>query len=203
MFQQESMPMWDDESKSRSAFTNRLVVRSYNDFLLLAACLVISSLGLTIFGLSQADGLDGIVSIAAALLASAAITAIVAVAVTIVLQFTFRSVEAQYERLDLIMSWEPLFLLNVVLLEAMADLLLWYTNNSPNEVIMFLAPVLLVSLIAMIMLSLWVRRKTKTLIGMIRLNNDEVEGLSWEDRSDATACDDEWPTFHSASLSQE
>jgi uncharacterized protein YacL len=168
-------------------------MRSYNDFLLLAAWLVISSLGLTIFGLSQADGLNGLASTSAALLASAAITAIVAVAVTIVLQLTFRSVEAQYERLDLIMSWVPLFLLNVITLEVMANLLLWYTDNSPNEVVMFLAPVLLVLLIATIVLSLWVRRKVKTLMSMMHSNNDEVEGLGWEDGSDTTAYDDEWP----------
>lgn len=185
--------MWSDESECHSTFTNGLVMRSYNDFLLLAAWLVISSLGLTIFGLSQADGLNGLASTSAALLASAAITAIVAVAVTIVLQLTFRSVEAQYERLDLIMSWVPLFLLNVITLEVMANLLLWYTDNSPNEVVMFLDPVLLVLLIATIVLSLWVRRKVKTLMSMMHSNNDEVEGLGWEDGSDTTAYDDEWP----------
>jgi hypothetical protein len=187
------MPTWDDESECRSTFTNGLVVRSYNDFLLLAALLVVSSLVLTIFGLSQADGLRGLASTSAALLTSAAITAIIAVVATIVLELTFRSVGAQYERLDLIMSWVPSFLLNVVTLEAMAGLLLWYTDNSLNEVVMFLAPVLLVLLIATIVLSLWVRRKVKALMGMVHLDNDEVEGLSWEDGSDTTAYDDEWP----------
>jgi hypothetical protein len=187
------MPTWDDELECRSTFTNGLVVRSYNDFLLLAALLVVSSLVLTIFGLSQADGLHGLASTSAALLTSAAITAIIAVAATIVLQLIFLSVGAQYERLDLIMSWVPLFLLNVVTLEAMAGLLLWYAKNSLNEVVMFLAPVLLVLLIATIVLSLWVRRKVKTLMSMMHLNDDEVEGLRWEDGSDATAYDDEWP----------
>ncbi|KAF4946870.1 hypothetical protein FSARC_14103 [Fusarium sarcochroum] len=187
------MPMWDEEWECRSTFTNGLVVRSYNDFLLLAALLVVSSLVLTIFGLSQADGLDGPASTSAALLTSAAITAIIAVAATIVIQLTFRSVGAQYERLDLIMSWMPLFLLNVLTLEVMANLLLWYTDNSPDEVVMFLAPVLVVLLIATIVLSLWVRRKVKTLMSMMHLNNDEVGGLSWEDGSDTTVDDDEWP----------
>jgi hypothetical protein len=97
------------------------------------------------------------------------------------LQFTLRSIKGQYERLDLIMSWVPLFLLDVVILEAMAGLLLWYTNNFPSELVAFFASGTLVLLIAMIIASIWARRKIKTLVGMAHVNTDDIEGLDWND----------------------
>ncbi|RKK84108.1 hypothetical protein BFJ68_g17384 [Fusarium oxysporum] len=100
------------------------------------------------------------------------------------LQFTLRSIKGQYERLDLIMSWVPLFLLDVVILEALAGLLLWYTKNFPSELVASFASETLVLLIAMIIASIWARRKIKTLIGMASLNTDDVEGLDWNDGPD-------------------
>ncbi|KAH7203162.1 uncharacterized protein BKA55DRAFT_531099 [Fusarium redolens] len=187
MIQGASMPTIDDELgvvSPRSAFIVRLVVRFYNGFLLFVAWLAILSLGMTTFGLSQPDSLSGLEFTAAALLTSTAITAIVAVAITTMLQFTLRSIKGQYERLDLIMSWVPLFLLDVVILEAMAGLLLWYTNNFPSELVAFFASETLVLLITMIIASIWVRRKFKTLISMAYLNTDDVERLDWNDGPD-------------------
>ncbi|EXL38874.1 hypothetical protein FOCG_18497 [Fusarium oxysporum f. sp. radicis-lycopersici 26381] len=178
------MPTIDEELNPRSTVIVRLVVRFYNGFLLFAAWLAVLSLGVTIFGLSQPDGLSGLEFTAAALLTSTAITAIAAVAITTMLQFNFRSIKGQYERLDLLMSWLPLFLLDVVILEAMAGLLLWYTKNFPSELVAFFASETLVLLIAMIIASIWARRKIKTLIGMASLNTDDVEGLDWNDGPD-------------------
>ncbi|EWY79326.1 hypothetical protein FOYG_17504 [Fusarium oxysporum NRRL 32931] len=181
MYKGVSMPTINEELNPRWAFIVRLVVRFYNGFLLFAAWLAILSLAVTIFGLSQPDSLSGLGFTAAALLTSTAITAIFAVAITTMLQFTLRSIKGQYERLDLIMSWVPLFLLDVVILEAMADLLLWYTNNFPSELVAFFAFEVLVLLIAIIIASIWARRKIKTLVGMAHLNTDDIEGLDWID----------------------
>ncbi|TVY62394.1 hypothetical protein Focb16_v004206 [Fusarium oxysporum f. sp. cubense] len=178
------MPTINEELNPRWASIVRLVVRFYNGFLLFAAWLATLSLAVTIFGLSQPDSLSGLGFTAAALLTSTAITAIFAVAITTMLQFTLRSIKGQYERLDLIMSWVPLFLLDVVILEAMAGLLLWYTNNFPSELVAFFAFEVLVLLIAIIIASIWARRKIKTLIGMAYLNTDDVEGLDWNDGPD-------------------
>ncbi|KAF4332517.1 hypothetical protein FBEOM_13685 [Fusarium beomiforme] len=178
------MPTIDEELgvvSPRSAFIVRLVVRFYNGFLLFVAWLAILSLGVTIFGLSQPDSLSGLEFTAAALLTSTAITAIAAVAITTMLQFNFRSIKGQYERLDLIMSWVPLFLLEVVVLQAMAGLLLWHTDNFPSQVVAFFAFEVVVLLIAIIILSIWARRKIKTLVGMAHLNTDDIEGLDCND----------------------
>lgn len=178
------MPTIDEELgvvSPRSVFIVRLVVRFYNGLLLFVAWLAILSLGMTIFGLSQPDSLSGLEFTAAALLTSTAITAVAAVAITTMLQINFRSIKGQYERLDLIMSWVPLFLLDVVILQAMAGLLLWHTNNFPNEVVVFFAFEVLVLLIAMIIASIWARRKIKSLVGMAHLNTDDTEGMDWND----------------------
>lgn len=178
------MPTIDEELgvvSPRSVFIVRLVVRFYNGLLLFVAWLAILSLGMTIFGLSQPDSLSGLEFTAAALLTSTAITAVAAVAITTMLQFNFRSIKGQYERLDLIMSWVPLFLLDVVILQAMAGLLLWHTNNFPSEVVVFFAFEVLVLLIAMIIASIWARRKIKSLVGMAHLNTDDTEGMDWND----------------------
>ncbi|KAK2684736.1 hypothetical protein QWA68_016110 [Fusarium oxysporum] len=177
-----SMPTIDEELgvvSPRSVFIVRLVVRFYNGLLLFVAWLAILSLGMTIFGLSQPDSLSGLEFTAAALLTSTAITAVAAVAITTMLQINFRSIKGQYERLDLIVSWVPLFLLDVVILQAMAGLLLWHTNNFPSEVVVFFAFEVLVLLIAMIIASIWARRKTKSLVGMAHLNTDDTEGMDW------------------------
>jgi hypothetical protein len=168
-------------------------MRSYNSFLLLAALPAVASLGVTILGLSQADDLNGLASTATALLISAAITAIVGAIVTVVLQFTFRSVEGQYERLELLMSWVPLFLLHVVVLDIMAGLLLWSTSNFPTGIVMFCSSVLLVWLNAIIMLSFWARRMIKMVIDMVYLDNDDAESVTGEDGSDTATYEDEWP----------
>ncbi|KAH7228543.1 uncharacterized protein BKA55DRAFT_696868 [Fusarium redolens] len=181
------MPTIDEELgvvSPRSVFIVRLVVRFYNGLLLFVAWLAILSLGMTIFGLSQPDSLSGLEFTAAALLTSTAIIAVAAVAIITMLQFNFRSIKGQYERLDLIMSWVPLFLLDVVILQAMAGLLLWHTNNPPSELVAFFASETLVLLIAMIIASIWARGKIKTLIGMAYLNTDDVEGLDWNDEPD-------------------
>ncbi|EXM13123.1 hypothetical protein FoTM2_016844 [Fusarium oxysporum f. sp. vasinfectum] len=179
-----SMPTIDEELgvvSPRSVFIVRLVVRFYNGLLLFVAWLAILSLGMTIFGLSQPDSLSGLEFTAAALLTSTAITAVAAVAITTMLQINFRSIKGQYERLDLIVSWVPLFLLDVVILQAMAGLLLWHTNNFPSEVVVFFAFEVLVLLIAMIIASIWARRKIKSLVGMAHLNTDDTEGMDWND----------------------
>ncbi|KNB18870.1 hypothetical protein FOXG_16278 [Fusarium oxysporum f. sp. lycopersici 4287] len=178
------MPTIDEELgvvSPRSVFIVRLVVRFYNGLLLFVAWLAILSLGMTIFGLSQPDSLSGLEFTAAALLTSTAITAVAAVAITTMLQFNFRSIKGQYERLDLIVSWVPLFLLDVVILQAMAGLLLWHTNNFPSEVVVFFAFEVLVLLIAMIIASIWARRKIKSLVGMAHLNTDDTEEMDWND----------------------
>jgi hypothetical protein len=184
MIQVVSMPTIDEELgvvSPRSIFIVRLVVRFYNGLLLFVAWLAILSLGMTIFGLSQPDSFSGLEFTAAALLTSTAITAVAVVAITTMLQFNFRSIKGQYERLDLIMSWVPLFLLDVVILQAMAGLLLWHTNNFPSEVVVFFAFEVLVLLIAIIIVSIWARRKIKSLVGMAHLNTDDIEGLDWND----------------------
>ncbi|KAH7184211.1 hypothetical protein BKA60DRAFT_474719 [Fusarium oxysporum] len=184
MIQVVSMPTIDEELgvvSPRSVFIVRLVVRFYNGLLLFVAWLAILSLGMTIFGLSQPDSLSGLEFTAAALLTSTAITAVAAVAITTMLQINFRSIKGQYERLDLIVSWVPLFLLDVVILQAMAGLLLWHTNNFPSEVVVFFAFEVLVLLIAMIIASIWARRKIKSLVGMAHLNTDDTEGMDWND----------------------
>ena len=178
------MPTIDEELgvvSPRSVFIVRLVVRFYNGLLLFVAWLAILSLGMTIFGLSQPDSLSGLEFTAAALLTSTAITAVAAVAITTMLQINFRLIKGQYERLDLIVSWVPLFLLDVVILQAMAGLLLWHTNNFPSEVVVFFAFEVLVLLIAMIIASIWARRKIKSLVGMAHLNTDDTEGMDWND----------------------
>ncbi|EXL63560.1 hypothetical protein FOPG_20167 [Fusarium oxysporum f. sp. conglutinans race 2 54008] len=63
----------------------------------------------------------------------------------------------------------------------MAGLLLWYTNNFPSEVVVFFAFEVLVLLIAMIIASIWARRKIKTLVGMAHVNTDDTEGMDWND----------------------
>ncbi|EWY79264.1 hypothetical protein FOYG_17560, partial [Fusarium oxysporum NRRL 32931] len=63
----------------------------------------------------------------------------------------------------------------------MAGLLLWHTNNFPNEVVVFFAFEVLVLLIAIIIVSIWARRKIKSLVGMAHLNTDDIEGLDWND----------------------
>ncbi|KAJ9419023.1 hypothetical protein FOXG_16102 [Fusarium oxysporum f. sp. lycopersici 4287] len=184
MIQVVPMPTIDEELgvvSPRSVFIVRLVVRFYNGLLLFVAWLAILSLGMTIFGLSQPDSLSGLEFTAAALLTSTAITAVAAVAITTMLQFNFRSIKGQYERLDLIVSWVPLFLLDVVILQAMAGLLLWHTNNFPSEVVVFFAFEVLVLLIAMIIASIWARRKIKSLVGMAHLNTDDTEEMDWND----------------------
>ncbi|KAG8664492.1 uncharacterized protein FPOAC1_013873 [Fusarium poae] len=139
------------------------------------------------FGLSQADGLSGPALTAAALLASAAITAVAAVVIIGFLQFNCGSVNGRYERSDVIMSWVSLFLFDIAMLEAIAGVLLWYTNNFPNELIVLFASEILVLLIILTVLSLWARRKIKTLVAMCCLDDDEAEGPYYDqvhDRED-------------------
>ncbi|GKU08860.1 unnamed protein product [Fusarium langsethiae] len=130
------------------------------------------------FGLSQADGLSGPALTAAALLTSAAIAAIAAIVIIGVLQFSSRPLDGGYKRLSLIMSWVPLFLFDVAMLKAITGLLLWYTNNFPNDIIILFALEIFILLIILILLSFWARRKIRTVIGIYCLDDDdEAEGL--------------------------
>lgn len=175
--QDNLMPAADRVPDPHPTFVIRLVLHFYNGFLLLAATLAVVSLGVTMFGLSQADELSGSALMAVALLASAAITAIVAVTIVGVLQFVSQSVHGRYERSDLIMSWVPLFLFDVVMLQAIAGLLLWFTNNFPNDLVVLFASELLVFLVVLIMVSVWVRRKINAFVVVAYLDENEAEGL--------------------------
>lgn len=174
------MPMVDTEFRPPPKSVLSLVVRLYDDFLFLVALIAILSLVFTVFGLSQADGLSGPVLMAAVMLTSAAIVAIaatVAIAIIGVLRSKCRTADGRYERSDLIMSWVPLFLFDVVMLQAIAGLLLWYTDNVPDGSAIILASVILASLIILIVASLWVRRKIETLVAASCRDDQEAEEL--------------------------
>lgn len=154
-----------------------LILSFCNGFLLFIFSLSSLSLGITILGLSQADDLGGLALIAAVILASAAIIAIVTPAGTIMLQLTFDELEGQYERIKLMMAWIPSFLLGVVILEVAVGALLRYTGNYPNEFTMFLASDMVV-LTVVATISLWVRGTIEKLVDLTYSNDEEDDSLS-------------------------
>lgn len=154
-----------------------LILSFCNGFLLFIVSLSSLSLGITILGLSQADDLGGLALIAAVILASAAIVAIVTSAGTIMLQLTFDELEGQYERIKLMMAWVPSFLLGVVVLEVAVGALLRYTGNYPNEFTMFLASDMVV-LTVVATISLWVRGTIEKLVDLTYSNDEDDDGLS-------------------------
>jgi hypothetical protein len=139
-------------------------VRFYDAFLFLVTLLAIFSLISGAFGMSRIDDFGDCVCTAAAVLISVTVTAILTILAIIVLEFSSRSLKAQYKTMDAIMSWMPSFLLNLVALEIAMVRLLWYNSSHHGQLALFLVTSALILLFPTTIISLWLRRNIKKLL---------------------------------------
>ena len=141
------------------------IVQFNNNLLAFTALLAISSLVGMVVSLSNARDLGRAASVLVTLLINGAITAVVAIGVTAGLLSTIETLEARYERLKLLLTWLPLFLSPVAVMETTSSLLLWHTGNLPTNVfILMLLTMAPPILITMALLSLWAQEKFDTLL---------------------------------------
>ncbi|KAH7228523.1 uncharacterized protein BKA55DRAFT_545608 [Fusarium redolens] len=123
------------------------------------------SLAFTALAVVGADGLTEGSSAVVAILMSATMTAIVAIMIAIM----HRS-KPCFQRLDLIAASTPLFLVDLVVLEILVGLLVWYTSSFTARFATYLVIELLVLMTMMVLVAIWVWRKIRILIRLGHFN---------------------------------
>lgn len=121
----------DKPSSLRSTIVFHRLLQYYDDFNTFAASLGVMSLAAMVFGVLQAEDMGVRSQIAARLLISATITSITAITSATMLQFTFEGCK-EPSRVGKILAWTPLAMLNFVIIEFSAGLILWYTDKYPT-----------------------------------------------------------------------
>jgi hypothetical protein len=135
------------------------------------------SLGFTALAVAQTDSLTEDSSVVVAVLMTATMTAIVAITITTMLRFTLHRSKPWSQRIDLIVAWKPLFLLDLVILEILVGLLVWYTSNFTERLATCLGIELLVLMGLMVLVAVWVWREIKTLIFLCHFNNVDTDNV--------------------------
>ena len=149
----------------------------YNYISLFTANLGTISLTFTALAVAGTDGLTEESSAVVAILMSATMTAIVA----IMLRITLQRSKPCFQRLDLIATPTPLFLVDLVVLEILVGLLVWYTSSFTARFATYLVIELLVLMTLMVLSAIWVWRNIRILIRLGQFNSvetgNDVSGL--------------------------
>ncbi|KAF4943802.1 hypothetical protein FSARC_14826 [Fusarium sarcochroum] len=121
------------------------------------------------------DGLTKGSSAVVAILMSAIMTAIVAITIATMLRFTLYRSKPCFQRLDLIVSSTPLFLVDLVVLEILVGLLVWYTSSFTARFATYLGIELLVLMTLTVLVAIWVWREIRILIRLGHLNSARID----------------------------
>ncbi|KAJ3453536.1 hypothetical protein MRS44_017783 [Fusarium solani] len=130
------------------------LLQYYDDFNTFAATLGVMSLTAMVFGVLQAEDMGVRSQIACRLLISATITSITAITSATMLQFTFEGCK-QPSRMGKILAWAPLAMLDLVIIEFSAGVILWYTDKYPTWIATSVGVELSVLLGGLIILAIW------------------------------------------------
>jgi hypothetical protein len=105
--------------------------RFYQTFNIVAT--LVGGLSLAVLTFDELHGQETTLARAAeGLLCSSALTAVVAVTIATMLLFRFEGHETRPTRIDLLVAWVPLVLLDLVIVEFLVGLVLWYAvKNEP------------------------------------------------------------------------
>lgn len=87
------------------------------------------ALGFTSFAVAQIDTLTEESSLVVAILVSVTMTTIIFVTISTIFRFKLYRSRAHFRGTDLTVAWTPLFLLDLVSLEILVGLLVWYTSH--------------------------------------------------------------------------
>jgi hypothetical protein len=151
------------------------LLHHYNYISLFTAYLGTISLTFTALAVVGTDGLTEGSSAVVAILMSAIMTAIVAITIATMLRFTLYRSKPCFQRLDLIVASTPLFLVDLVVLEILVGLLVWYTSSFTARFATYLGIELLVLMTLMVLVAIWVWREIRILIRLGHLNNVKID----------------------------
>ncbi|KAJ4177108.1 hypothetical protein NW755_014040 [Fusarium falciforme] len=124
-----------------STIVFRRLLQYYDDFNTFAATLGVMSLTAMVFGVLQAEDM-GVRS------------QIASVASATMLQFTFEGCK-QPSRMGKILAWTPLAMLDLVIIEFSAGVILWYTDKYPTWIATSVGVELSVLLGGLITMAIW------------------------------------------------
>ncbi|KAL5610869.1 hypothetical protein FOBRF1_006986 [Fusarium oxysporum] len=125
----------------------------------------------TALAVAGADGLSEESSAVVTVLMSAIMSAIAA----IMLRLTLNRSKPCFQRLDLIVASTPLFLVDLVVLDILVGLLVWYTSSFTARFATYLGIELLVLMTLMVLIAIWVWRKIRISIPLEHFNSIETD----------------------------
>lgn len=129
--------------------------RFYQTFNIIATLLGGLSLAvLTFDDFNNDERNQTLINAAAGLLTSSAITAVVAVMTAVMLLFKFESHEKP-TRLDLAIGWVPLVLVDVVIVEFLIGVVLWYAAKYPPWCTVLITVQLVLMLAGTVVMAVW------------------------------------------------
>ncbi|KAL5585810.1 hypothetical protein FOVSG1_013502 [Fusarium oxysporum f. sp. vasinfectum] len=146
------------------------LLHHYDYISLFTANLGTISLASTALAVAGTDGLTEGSAAVVAILMSATMTTIVAIMIAIM----HRS-NPCFQRLDLIATSTPLFLVDLVVLEILVGLLVWYTSSFTARFATYLGIEFLVLMTLMVLIAIWVWRKIRILIRLGHFNSLETD----------------------------
>ncbi|EXK78158.1 hypothetical protein FOQG_17148 [Fusarium oxysporum f. sp. raphani 54005] len=149
------------------------LLHHFNYISLFTANLGTISLTFTALAVAGTDGLTEESSAVVVILMSATMAAIVA----ILLRFTLNRSRPCFQRLDLIAASTPLFLVDLVVLEILVGLLVWYTSSFTARFATYLVIELLVLMALMVLVAIWVWRKIRVFIRLGHFNSVETDNV--------------------------
>ncbi|KAG7404150.1 hypothetical protein Forpe1208_v003527 [Fusarium oxysporum f. sp. rapae] len=147
------------------------LMRHYNYISLFTANLGTILPTLTALAVAGADGLSEEPSAVVTVLMSAIMSAIAA----IMLRLTLNRSKPCFQRLDLIVASTPLFLVDLVVLDILVGLLVWYTSSFTARFATYLGIELLVLMTLMVLIAIWVWRKIRISIPLDHFNSIETD----------------------------
>ncbi|KAJ4178778.1 hypothetical protein NW759_017334, partial [Fusarium solani] len=121
----------DKPSSSHSTIVFHRLLQYYDDFNTFSALLGVMSMIAMVFGVLQAEDAGVRSQIAGRLLISATITSVTAITSATMLQFAFEGCK-QPSCMGRILAWTPLVMLDLVIIEFSAGIILWYTDKCPT-----------------------------------------------------------------------
>ncbi|RKK75614.1 hypothetical protein BFJ71_g17095 [Fusarium oxysporum] len=142
------------------------LLHHYNYISLFTANLGTISLASTALAVAGTDGLTE---------GSAAVVAILMTAIVATMIAIMHRSNPCIQRLDLIATSTPLFLVDLVVLEILVGLLVWYTSSFTARFAPYLGIELLVLMTLMVLRAIWVWRKIRILIRLGQFSSLETD----------------------------
>lgn len=120
------------------------------------------------------DGLTEVSSVIVVILMSATMTAIVTITIATMRRFTLYRSKPYFQSLCLVVASTPLFFVDLVVLEILVGLLVWYTSSFTATFATYLGIEILVLMTMMVLVAIWVWREIGILICLGHLSSVKI-----------------------------